>query len=57
MVHTRFFSDQAEAQETFEAMKSELAKILNLIATTDEATDPKVNEVSEAISNFVERFP
>lgn len=57
MVHTRFFSNQTEAQHAYEEMKNELDKILNIIPTVDEADDEKVNVVAEAISSFVERFP
>jgi len=49
---------ESEARRAFAAMKTELAKILEMNPTVD---DPEVRErgreVEEAISNFVDRFP
>jgi hypothetical protein len=57
MLHTRFFFSRIETQKAFEEMKDELAGILNLIPSVEEADDIKVEAVSKAISEFVERFP
>ncbi|HYG81004.1 MAG TPA: hypothetical protein VD861_11485 [Pyrinomonadaceae bacterium] len=57
MVHTRFFSDEGAAQSSFEEMKNGLAKILDIIPAVDEADANKINEVSDKISDFIERFP
>lgn len=57
MVHTRFFSDQATAQQALEEMKPALADILDLIPTTEDMNDTKIGVVSDAMSDFVERFP
>ena len=57
MVHTRFFSDEAEAQSAFEEMKLGLADILNIIPLASEADDEKSEAVSDAITDFIERFP
>jgi hypothetical protein len=58
MVHTRFFSSRLEAQRAFEDMKTELARILDLVPYTD---DPQVNRkartVEQAIRRFLQRFP
>ena len=57
MVHTRFFSDESEARTEFESMKVALARILDIIPLVEEADDEKLAAVSDAISNFIERFP
>ncbi|HEX8118016.1 MAG TPA: hypothetical protein VF521_12155, partial [Pyrinomonadaceae bacterium] len=41
MVHTRFFADEAEAQNAFEEMKHGLANILNIIPLVGETDDAK----------------
>jgi hypothetical protein len=58
MVHTRFFSSLDEAMRAYEAMKPELATILEAIPpTSDPEVDEKSARVSKAISDFVDRFP
>ena len=58
MVHTRFFATAEEANETFDAMKAELARIVDLIPSRD---DPQANERSavaaEEMHAFSEEFP
>ncbi len=57
MVHTRFFSDEEAAQNSFEEMKHGLAKILDIIPMADESYTGKIKKVSNEISDFIERFP
>ena len=58
MVHTRFFSSLDEATHAYEAMKPELATILDVIPfTSDREVEEKSARVSKAISDFVDRFP
>jgi hypothetical protein len=58
MFHTRFFSNEPEAQCEFESMKSELARICSTIPlTTDPEVGSKSRAVADAISEFVRRFP
>lgn len=58
MVHTRFFATEQEATETFEAMKVELARIVELIPSR---VDPQASERSsvaaEEMDAFIEGFP
>lgn len=57
MVHTRFFSSEAEAQAEFDAMCSALGEIIEVIndSTLDEGRALEAGE--HAVSRFVERFP
>jgi hypothetical protein len=57
MVHTRFFADEPEAQSAFEEMKPELVNVLNIIPLADELDNTKVEAVSDALTDFTERFP
>jgi hypothetical protein len=58
MVHTRFFSSEAEADDEYSRMKVDLDGILNLIPdTTDPELEAKEDAVVKAIKDFVERFP
>jgi hypothetical protein len=58
MFHTRFFETESEAQSEFEAMKEELARILECIPLEDDLElDEKSQEVIVMIHDFVERFP
>ena len=57
MVHTRFFSDEAEAQDAFGEMKIGLVNILNIIPLASETNAAKEGAVSDALSDFIERFP
>lgn len=57
MVHTRFFFTKTAAQNAFDEMKGEMEGILNLIPTVEEATEANTRAISEALLEFVERFP
>ena len=51
LVHTRYFGDRIVAQQSYEEMKQELARIVELIRNLD---DP---EVGPLLDEFVKRFP
>ena len=58
MVHTRFFELETEAQSQFEDMKEELSRITSAAGLdAGSMTDIKSRAVSEAMSDFVKRFP
>ena len=57
MSHTRFFSDESEADEEFDRMKFDLEKILSLLPADGDADEDALDEISDEISEFVERFP
>lgn len=58
MVHTRFFADEGEAIEQYEAMKEGLSGIadgLSMDSCREETVH--VMAVTEAIRDFLKRFP
>jgi hypothetical protein len=58
MFHTRYFGVEQEARTEFDLMSAELAKILATIPlTSDPEGDARSRLVSDAISQFVKRFP
>jgi hypothetical protein len=58
MVHTRFFGTESEARSEFETMRAELSKIISTIPLApDPEVDSKSRAMSEALSEFVTRFP
>lgn len=58
MVHTRFFATEQKADEAFEVMKVELARLVDLIPSrTDPEVSTRTSEVGEAIRVFIESFP
>jgi hypothetical protein len=58
MFHTRFFGIEQEARTAFDLMSAELARIMAMIpSVSDTEGVAKSHLVSEAISQFVERFP
>lgn len=58
MTHTRFFPDEDEAGREFDEMKIDLEKILSIVpADVEDADEEALDEISEEISEFVERFP
>ena len=61
MVHTRFFSDEAEAQSEFEKMQDALEEILEFEVSEREKTKEDDKESAQAVSarmsEFVDRFP
>ncbi len=58
MLHTRFFSGEAEAQRDFDDMRAALGRILDAIPLAD---DPDRREKSKAaaaaMAAFAERYP
>ena len=57
MSHTRFFSDEAKADEEFARMKVDLERILSLVPADGDADEDALDEISDEISEFVEKFP
>jgi hypothetical protein len=58
MMHTRFFSNEAEARLAFDAMKEALATIVRSIpSTNDPDCEAKIKGVPDRIRAFVDRFP
>lgn len=56
MVHTRFLGDDETAQQAVADMKVALRGILRQMPD-DEDSDIAFDELTEAIADFVERFP
>jgi hypothetical protein len=56
LVHTAFFATEQEANQAFEAMKGELARIVSLIPLRDE---PQASHryFQEAMEAFISAFP
>ncbi len=52
MVHTRFFADEPTAFDAFDSMRRSIGTILTLLAR-----EPDGDSVSEAIDEFVEKYP
>jgi hypothetical protein len=58
MVHTRFFAAENEANDAVTHMKAALEAILNkMIPCDDDLVDTKMQEVCQAIGDFVEQYP
>ncbi len=58
MVHTRFFDTEGEAREAFDAMKIDLAGILQRIPLkSDPDVDRKTSASGEEMSAFVDKYP
>jgi hypothetical protein len=57
MVHTRFFSAENQAWIAFQAMKTDLVGILDLIPPRSDMDEAKMNTIVKEISSFVERNP
>jgi hypothetical protein len=58
LVHTRVFSDEAEARLAYDAMKEALDTVIESIPKIDEPNcDAKTKEVPERLRAFVKRFP
>ncbi|XXF81290.1 hypothetical protein P2318_16485 [Myxococcaceae bacterium GXIMD 01537] len=55
MVHTRYFSDAAEAHSAFEAMKPALAELLSRLPT--ERGPAGLRAGGALLSAFISRFP
>lgn len=52
MVHTRFFADEPTAFDAYDSMRRSIDAILTLLAR-----EPDGDSVSEAIDEFVEKYP
>ena len=58
MFHTRYFSDESEAGDEYDAMKGELDEILESIPAEDENLDEETeSEIAGKIEQFVEKYP
>jgi hypothetical protein len=58
MVHTRFFTGEADAQEQFVLMRDALDTIVNRIPLADDPlVEQKMRHTMRDITEFVERFP
>jgi hypothetical protein len=58
MVHTRFFSSEAEAEREYAAMLPELAALMDIVPlTSDPDADKKRDAVYDALSRFLDQFP
>lgn len=58
MMHTRWFSDEAEARRDYDAMRRALDAIARSIPLeSDPDVDAQMHAVTVAIGQFVERFP
>jgi hypothetical protein len=58
MVHTRFFSQEAEAHVEYGRMRDALAAIIDIVPDVSEAEDrDKMRPVYRAVASFIERFP
>lgn len=58
MVHTRYFSREAEAQQEFDKMQESLDEILRRIPFDDDPDlDAKIEISKREISNFAELYP
>ena len=58
MMHSRFIETRGKAQADYDAMKRDLATIVEMIPLkSDRDVDLKMDKASVAISAFVDRFP
>ena len=57
MAHTRFFPTEADAEEAFERMQSDLESILSLVPEDGEADEETMDAISDEIAEFVEIYP
>ena len=58
MMHTRRFPSVSEGRSAYEAMKLDLANIVDMIPNrSDPRRDEKIEHVVTAISRFVDVFP
>jgi hypothetical protein len=57
MFHTRYFSEESQANEEFELMKTDLDEILESFSTEDDADEDTLDVISVEISEFVEKYP
>jgi hypothetical protein len=58
MLHTRYFSEESEADEEYDRMKNELDELLESIPAEEESLDEETeDEIREKIELFVEKYP
>ncbi len=58
MLHTRYFSEETEAEEEYEQMKSDLEEILkSMPSDAMDSDEEKFAEFAEEIAGFVEKYP
>ena len=58
MVHTVYFAAEEQAQQVYEEMKPDLARILGMIPAEDDPdTDAAFPVIAKAVKDFVARFP
>lgn len=57
MLHTRYFSDEAEAQDEYDRMKDELEEILEAIPTEEDLDEEAESEIAGMIEEFAEKYP
>jgi hypothetical protein len=58
MLHTRFFSREAEAQQAFDDMQAALGRIVGAIPRVDDPDRKKKSKAAaSAMAEFAERFP
>ncbi len=56
--HTRYFEEEAEAENEFEVMKNELEEILETLPVDAENIDEETREeILETLEMFAEKFP
>lgn len=58
LVHTRYFAKETEAQQAFEDMKTELARIYDFIPSEDDPeAEAKIPDIVRKLEYFLKRFP
>ena len=57
MSHARFFVSEAEANDEFEAMKSDLEKLLDFISEDEEEDEETREAFAVELEEFVEMYP
>lgn len=57
MFHTRFFEEEAAANEAFDEMKIELDEILESMPSSEDADEDSLSDFAEELALLVEKFP
>ena len=57
MFHTRYFSEETEAENAFDEMKGELDEILAAKPSEEGADEEEQEDFAEQLADFVERYP
>lgn len=55
--HLRYFEDEKGAREAFEEMKIELEEILEMMPSSERATEEEREDFAEELAMFLEKFP